>query len=226
MLNAVTLRAQGISLGATTAGDPGNPGLLLLHGWPHSRTLYDGVLEALSAAFFVVALDLPEIGDSRGAPASGEKTALADIALTAAEGVGARDIVVAGLDVGGMIAFAAARDHGARLSGAIVMNTVIPGIEPWSKIIGDPRIWHFAFHALPDLPEILVRGHERVYFDVFTDFLSDDPKRISDELRSQFVRAYARPEAVKAGFDWYLTMPKDAAHNAIADCASSLLRDR
>jgi pimeloyl-ACP methyl ester carboxylesterase len=144
-----------------------------------------------------VALDLPEIGDSRGAPASSEKTVLADIALTAAEGAGARDIVVAGLDVGGMIAFAAARDHGARLSGAIVMNTVIPGLEPWSEIISDPRIWHFAFHALPDLPETLVRGHERLYFDFFTDFLSGDPKRISDELRTQFVRLKpSRPASI------------------------------
>jgi hypothetical protein len=63
--------------------------------------------------------------------------------------------------------------------------------------MSDPRIWHFAFHALPDLPETLVRGREK----------------ISDALRDEFAEAYARPEALKAGFDWYRTMAKDATHN-------------
>jgi pimeloyl-ACP methyl ester carboxylesterase len=216
MAQSLTVEARGIRLGASMAGDPSLPGLLLLHGWPQSRALYERVLEPLSVDFFVLALDLPDVGDSQGAPASAEKTTLADIALAAAERAGARNIVIAGLDVGGMIAFAAARDHGERISAAIVINTVIPGIDPWAQIIADPRIWHFAFHALPDLPEILVRGHERVYFDFFTDFLSGDPDRIPEALRVQFVRAYRRPEALKAGFDWYRAMAKDAERNATA----------
>jgi pimeloyl-ACP methyl ester carboxylesterase len=216
MPKSVTFHVRDLSLGASIAGRVSQPGLLLLHGWPQSRALYHNVLEPLSTEFFVIALDLPEIGDSRGAPPSGEKTILADISLAAAESVGARDIVVAGLDVGGMIAFAAARDHGARISGAIAMNTVIPGIKPWSQVLADPRIWHFAFHATPNLPETLVQGHERVYFDFFTDFLSGDPKRIPEASRAQFVRAYSRPKALKAGFDWYRAMVKDAEHNATA----------
>jgi pimeloyl-ACP methyl ester carboxylesterase len=216
MSKSLTVDVRGIRLGASMSGDPSLPGLLLLHGWPHSRALYEGVLEPLSADFFVLAFDLPDVGDSEGAPASAEKTVLADIALTAAESAGARNIVIAGLDVGGMIAFAAARDHGERISAAIVINTVIPGIDPWAQLMADPRIWHFAFHALPGLPETLVRGHERVYFDFFTDFLSGDPKRIPDALRAQFVRAYRRPDALKAGFDWYRAMAKDAEHNATA----------
>ena len=216
MTRSVTLQARGLRIAATVAGSPQRPALLLLHGWPQSRALYDGVLEPLSADFFIIAPDLPNVGDSRGAPPSAAKTVLADIVLAAAESAGARNIVVAGLDVGGMIAFAAARDHAARVSAALVMNTVIPGIEPWSQILADPRIWHFAFHAIPRLPETLVHGHERAYFDFFTDFLSGDPKRIPDGLRAQFARAYARPEALEAGFDWYRAMPDDAEHNAAA----------
>jgi pimeloyl-ACP methyl ester carboxylesterase len=161
----------------------------------------------------VLAPDLPGIGDSRKRPPTGEKTVLADIVLTAAETAGARDIIIAGLDVGGMIAFAAARDHGRRIARAIVMNTVIPGLKPWEELLADPRIWHFAFHDVPDLPELLVRGHERQYFDFFHDTLAGDKSKISSALREAFVRAYARPEALKAGFDWYRAMRKDAEHN-------------
>jgi pimeloyl-ACP methyl ester carboxylesterase len=171
------------------------------------------VLKPLSSEFFVLAMDLPGVGESRGVPSTGEKTILADIVLTAAERAGAHDIIVAGVDVGGMIAFAAARDHGPRLSAAIIMNTVIPGVEPWSQVIADPRIWHFAFHAVSVLPELLVRGHERAYFDFFHDFLAGEPKRISEAMRAAFAQAYARPEALKAGFDWYRAMAKDAEHN-------------
>jgi pimeloyl-ACP methyl ester carboxylesterase len=162
MTNSVTLQVRNMKIAADIAGKTSRQTLLLLHGWPHCRALYEGVLETLSADFFVLAPDLPEIGSSRGGSPSSDKSTLADIMLTAAESVGTRDIIIAGLDVGGMIAFAAARDHSSRISAAIAMNTVIPGIDPWSQILSDRRIWHFAFHAVPDLPEALVRGHERL----------------------------------------------------------------
>jgi len=153
------LKHDGLTLGLLKAGDPAKAALVLLHGWPHSKEVYDHVIDKLAADHFVLAFDLPAIGDSRGAPGSAEKKDLAEIVIGAAERAGAQSIVIAGFDVGGMIAYAAARDHAHRIAGAIVMNTVIPGIDPWSKVLSDPRIWHFAFHAIPELPELLVSGH-------------------------------------------------------------------
>lgn len=178
--------------------------------------LFDDVMNELGRDFFVIAPDLPEVGGSRGSPASAEKTVLADAVVTAAEAAGASMPIVVGLDVGGMIAFAAARDHGDRIAAAIVINTVIPGLDPWSELLADSRIWHFAFHSTPELPEKLVHGNERTYFDYFHDMLAADPQRIAPEKRAAFARAYARPEALKAGFDWYRAMSKDAEHNANA----------
>lgn len=211
---SILLQAGQARIAATRAGATDRPGLVLLHGWPHSRALYDGIMEELSDAFLVLAMDLPDVGDSRGAPPSAEKSALADILLTAAESAGARDITIVGLDVGGMIAFAAARDHGERIARAIIMNTVIPGLEPWDALLADPHVWHFAFHAIADLPETLVRGRERAYFDFFHDALASDPAKIPDALRETFALAYMRPEALEAGFDWYRAMARDAERNA------------
>jgi pimeloyl-ACP methyl ester carboxylesterase len=157
----------GCTLAVRQAGDSRHPYLVLLHGWPQTGLAWEGVLADLGRDFFALAFDLPGVGDSNGLPLSGEKTVIADLILKAAEAAGGKSIIVAGYDVGGMIAFACARDHGGRIDGAVVMNTVLPGIEPWSKIIADPRIWHFAFHAIPELPELLVAGHERAYFDYF-----------------------------------------------------------
>jgi len=202
-----------LTIGALTAGDPGNPCLLLLHGWPQSKEVYDAVLDQLAAEHFVLAFDLPGIGSSRGAPASAEKSELADILLRAAESMGGKSIVIAGFDVGGMISYAAARDHGQRIAGAVIMNTVLPGLDPWSKLLTDPHIWHFAFHAVPDLPELLVSGRQRAYFDFFTNFLAGRKDAVSDRHRQAFARAYERPESLKVGFDWYRSLEADAARN-------------
>jgi len=213
-MDRIKLASHGVEIALQTAGTANRPALLLLHGWPHSHALYEPVMRDLSDRFFVLAPDLPEIGESRGTPSSAEKTMLADVLIAAAEQAGARDIVVAGIDVGGMIAFAAARDHGQRIRGAVVTNTVVPGIDPWEKLLADPRIWHFAFHAIPDLPETMVQGRQRLYFDYFTNALAGNAKAVPEDLRARFAAAYARPEALKAGFDWYRTLAADAKHNA------------
>lgn len=203
-----------LTLGARRAGNPDHNALILLHGWPHCSALYEDVLDELAVDRFVLAFDLPAIGASLGAPFSAEKIVLADLVLQGAEKLGAKSIVMAGLDVGGMTAFAAARDHGKRIKGAVVMNTVIPGIDPWSELLADPHIWHFAFHDIPELPETMVAGRERPYFDFFIQALAGNANAVSQDMRAAFVAAYARPEALKAGFDWYRAFKQDAKRNA------------
>ncbi|MER8886635.1 alpha/beta hydrolase [Mesorhizobium sp. M0663] len=207
------MKLDDLVLAADVTGNPQHPALLLLHGWPHNRRVYDTVIDAFAADFYAIVPDLPGIGESIGAPRTGEKAVLADIVLTAAEELGAKDIVVAGFDVGGMIAFGSAREHGARIRGAVVAHTVLPGSEPWTKVISNPHIWHFAFHAIPELPEVLVTGHEREYFDFFTNFLAGRKEAVTEKHRAAFTKAYERPEALKAGFDWYRAFEADAKKN-------------
>lgn len=214
MSRQISIAVGSLTLSANIAGKADRPALCLLHGWPQTHALYDGVIDDLARDFQVLAFDLPGIGNSHGAPPAADKATLADVMLAACEAAGVHLPIVAGVDVGGMIAFAAARDHGARIKAAIVMNTVIPGIDPWAKVVSDPRIFHFAFHNVPRLPELLVQGHQREYFDFFHDILARDPKRISPALRDEFARAYVRPESLQAGFDWYRALETDAKHNA------------
>jgi len=205
---------NGLRLSCRKAGKSSQPCLVLLHGWPQTGLAWEGVLDELGKDNYALAFDLPGIGDSRGVPPSAEKTVLAGVMLSAAERLGGRDIILAGYDVGGMIAFAGARDHASRIKGAVVMNTVIPGLDPWARILSDPRIFHFALHNIRDLPETLVQGRERKYFDFFYDAMAANPKKLSSETRSAYARGYSRSEALKAGFDWYRAMAKDAEHNS------------
>jgi pimeloyl-ACP methyl ester carboxylesterase len=212
-MQVATVSSGSIDLFVRSMGEQAASCLILLHGWPHSSKLFEGVMDELSEDFFTLAFDLPDVGKSRGSPSSAEKTVIAEIILDAAEKLGGHSIIIAGLDVGGMIAFAAARNHGSRIAGAVVMNTVLPGIEPWSKVLTDPRIWHFAFHNIRQLPETLVDGHQREYFDFFVNMLAANPEALTDTMRDAFAEAYVRPEALKAGFDWYRAMEADAKTN-------------
>jgi pimeloyl-ACP methyl ester carboxylesterase len=217
MTELIRIEQEGLTLAAREAGDPSRSCLVLLHGWPQTSLAWEGVLPELGHDAYALAFDLPGVGDSRGTPPSAEKKVLADLILSAAEKAGGTSIIICGYDVGGMIAFAAARDYGSRIEGAIVMNTVIPGLDPWEKSIADPRIWHFALHNVPDLPELLVRGHERAYFDFFYDVMAGDAAALPDDRRDAYTHGYARTaEALKAGFEWYRAMANDAKHNARA----------
>ena len=93
------------------------------------------------------------------------------------------------------------------------MNIVIPGVDPWSEVIRNPHIWHFAFHAIPDLPERLVANRLGPYFDYFYDALSARGDRVSPSAREKYVRAYSRPDALRTGFDWYRTFAQDERDN-------------
>jgi pimeloyl-ACP methyl ester carboxylesterase len=59
----------------------------------------------------------------------------------------------------------------------------------------------------------LVSGRERRYFDFFFDFLGHKERPLPDEVRDRFTRAYERPEALTAGFDWYRAFADDARQN-------------
>src|SRR3954452_18176132 len=51
------------------AGDPGDPAVLLVHGYPESSYMWRDVLPALAAAgFYALAPDLPGYGDSEADP--------------------------------------------------------------------------------------------------------------------------------------------------------------
>lgn len=70
------------------------------------------------------------------------------------------------------------------------------------------------FHAVPNLPEQLVSGRQAVYFDFFYDRLSATPDGVSRAQRAAYADAYARPDALHAGFEWDRAFEQDDQDNA------------
>ena len=59
-----TAVVEGLSIFYREAGDPGNPKLLLLHGFPASSHQYRNLISALSELFHIIAPDYPSFGNS------------------------------------------------------------------------------------------------------------------------------------------------------------------
>jgi pimeloyl-ACP methyl ester carboxylesterase len=127
--------------------------------------------------------------------------------------MGLRGFTLVGQDVGGMVVYSGLRGAFDDLERAVIMDTVVPGVDPWEQVRRNPYIWHFAMHAIPGLPERLVQGRQREYFDYFYDVLSADPDKITAQARADYVQAYATDGALTAGFNWYRTFAKDAVEN-------------
>jgi pimeloyl-ACP methyl ester carboxylesterase len=203
---------NGLSIHIVEAGEDDKPAILFLHGWPESWALYEQILMALKDEVHAVAIDLPGIGLSTPAPKASDKRSLAKQVRGVIQTLGLQDVTLVGHDTGGMIVYAYLHAYPDDLKHAVIMNTAIPGVDPWNEVIRNPHIWHFAFHAVPDLPETLVADQEALYFSFFYNYLAG-PKGVSDELRDRFVEAYLHPEALKTGFEWYRAFPQDEKDN-------------
>ncbi|WP_224282624.1 alpha/beta fold hydrolase [Streptomyces sp. LS1784] len=210
-----TVAIGDLSLHVVESGPTGGHPYLFLPGWPESWRTWLGVMAAAGDAARTIAVDLPGTGGSAGAVEGGSKRRLAEVVHALVRELGLTGTTLVGHDAGGMAAYAYLR----RFTGVdrvAVLNTVIPGVDPWNEVLRNPYIWHFGLHAVPELPEALVQGRQAAYFDYFYDVLSADPRRITAESRAAHAAAYESPAALTAGFDLYRAFPQDARDNAEA----------
>ncbi|MEE1795463.1 alpha/beta hydrolase [Streptomyces sp. BE308] len=115
---------QGTSLAYDDRGPSDGLPVVLVHGHPFNRTMWNPQAEALvRAGHRVIAADLRGYGDSEVVPG---RTLLADFADDTAElldHVGVGRAVVGGLSMGGQIAMEFHRLHGARVAALVLADT-------------------------------------------------------------------------------------------------------
>jgi pimeloyl-ACP methyl ester carboxylesterase len=208
-----TIDLDGYPVHLVTAGATTNPAVLLLHGWPETWQAFARVMPRLATMNRVVAMDLPGIGVSGAPPLAGDKRTIAKLVRRVVKTLRLTNVTLVGHDIGGMVTYAFLRAYQDDLTGAVILNTVVPGIAPWAQVISNPHIWHFAFHAVPDLPERLVDGRQAAYFDFFFDAISEHPEAIGRTARAAYADAYCRAETLRVGFDWYRAFAKDEQDN-------------
>ncbi|HWW71687.1 MAG TPA: alpha/beta hydrolase [Duganella sp.] len=202
------VRLHYVEGGKDAQGDP----ILLIPGWPQSWYAWRFVMPKLVAAGHrVIALDLRGMGDSDH-PMHGydSKTIAADIhAFVESQGLARQGrLHVASHDVGAWMAYAHAAEWPRDIRTLTVMEAALPGITPPAPagIPGEDanlRSWHFAFNRLPDLPEMLVQGHERAYLQWLFAQKSVKGYVFTPDAQDEYVRVFAQPGGARAAFSYY-----------------------
>jgi pimeloyl-ACP methyl ester carboxylesterase len=111
----------GNDLAVVTAGDPSNPALLLLHGFPSSSRTFRDVIPVLAEKAYVIAPDMPGYGESDVVPAP-SFSALSDAITELLEryDVGPRHIYLH--DYGAPVGLTIAMNAPELVSGLIIQN--------------------------------------------------------------------------------------------------------
>jgi pimeloyl-ACP methyl ester carboxylesterase len=197
-------------------GGQGNP-VLLVPGWPQSWYAWRKVMPALAERFTVVAVDPPGLGDS-DKPAGGYDTAAVAKRLqefTAALGWNRFDFV--GHDIGCWIGYPFAATYPEIVRKLVLIDATVPGIVSNDVYAFAPerinKNWHFFFNALPDLPEALVAGRERMFLAWLFQAKSGNPSAIDAAALDEYVRCYAAPGGWRCGVSYYRALFDDIAQN-------------
>ena len=187
------------------------PAVLLIHGYAENSDSWAPLAQDLMRDHTVIVPDLRGIGRSSKPPGGYDKKTQASDMRAVVTGLGYDRTFVVAHDIGNMVAYAYAATYPEKVERLVVMDAPIPGIEPWSEILQNPKVWHFNFRG-PDA-ERLVQGRERIYFDrIWNDFTAD-PGKPDETTRNFFAATYAQPGGMRSGFAQFAAFTQDAADN-------------
>ena len=190
------------------------PSLILLHGFSQDWYEWRRVMPGLAKRFAVVAFDLRGIGESKTGQGGFDAANLGEDIFQLAQALKLGKFYLVGHDVGAMASYALARLHPEALRGLMIMECPMPGIDPWAQVVAEPELWHINFQQTPELPEILVMGHQDAYFGRFYKMGMVDHGAINEADAAHYFAAYATHEQLKAAFDVYRALPANSKFNA------------
>jgi pimeloyl-ACP methyl ester carboxylesterase len=185
--------------------------ILLLHGWPQTAHIWRHVIPALSSQYRILAPDLPGLGTSPYAEQY-DTGHIAQLIKTYLDEQGVHQCHVVGHDIGGWVAVALALQFESVCLSLTVMDAGIPGLMPSQMFQPENagKVWQFYFHAVADIPEILVVGKEREYLHWYFSHKTFVKGSIDSEV---YYEAYKGKDRLAAGFNYYRAFHLSAEQN-------------
>lgn len=201
-----------LSLHLVEAGSKDGSAVILLHGFPEFWWAWRHQLDALAAAGFrVIALDMRgyNISDApHGVAYRVERLADDVAALANAQGIDRFSLV--GHDWGGLVAWAFAARHAARLNRLVIMGAPHGGV--WGGfVMRHPtqllRSAYVGWFQLPLLPETMMRASD---FALLRSSMSNSaaPGVFDAATLDRYVQAWSRPGRLTAMLNYYRALPR------------------
>ena len=227
--------STGIEMDVFTAGDPANPAIIFLHGFPESHRTWRHQIAALADRYHCIA---PDQRGYRGSSKPQSVEAYTADKLTAdifalADALAVHQFIIAGHDWGGAIAWAVA------LSGQPGgLNPAWAGRVPRAIIANAPHPYIFQRLLFTDMEQRASSQYIRAFRDPANDALVrekgltgllletikwDKPSGMEPEERAALLRDWENRDACFAMLNWYRAsalvvpaMDEDAALTAFA----------
>lgn len=199
--------STGVELDVAVAGDPANPPIILLHGFPESHRTWRHQIPALAdAGWFVLAPD--QRGFARSSKPEGVENYTPDkpigdlIALADHFGIGR--FVLVGHDWGGAIAWGAALTRPDRVERLIIVNAPHPHVFQRTLIEDEGQRAASQYITAFRNPGF-ERHIEQIGLDQFfdTSFMRHtDFEKVADE-KAAYLDEWGQPGAMTAMLNWY-----------------------
>ncbi|WP_030739880.1 alpha/beta fold hydrolase [Streptomyces sp. NRRL F-5135] len=209
---------NGTSLHYRTAGS--GPAVVLLHGVPKTGYHWRHLVPKLTPHHTVVVPDLRGLGDS-ARPADGYDSATMsdDIAELLAR-LGHETYAVIGEDWGAVIGYQLAARHRDHTTALVFAEALFPGfgfedhtaLTP-ENVSSGMHLWHLGFYFQPDVPEMLIAGHERELITYMIKNERSHPDTATPDAIEEYVRCYSMPGGIRAMLAVYRAMLTDAGQN-------------
>jgi pimeloyl-ACP methyl ester carboxylesterase len=191
--------------------------ILLIHGFPQTSHQFRHVLPLLAEqGYRCIAPDYRGVGKSSKNHSDFRKTTMAADMIALLDKLAITSpINVIGHDIGGMVAFALASRFPKRVRSVCWGECPLPGTSTYYRDRTEHAVqqFHFIFHSVPDLPEALVAGRERIYISHFLNKITYNLAAFSEADIDFYAAAYAQPGAMRCAFGVYRVFEKDAEEN-------------
>ncbi|MGC7096063.1 alpha/beta fold hydrolase [Amycolatopsis lurida] len=208
---------KGTSLHYRTAGT--GPALVLLHGVPKTGYHWRHLVPKLTPRYTVVVPDLRGLGDS-GRPADGYDSAtMSDDVAELMSHLGHQEYAVIGEDWGAVIGYQLAARHRDSVTALVFTEALFPGFgfEEHTALtaenVAGMHLWHLGFYFQPDVPEMLIAGHERELITYMIKSERARPDSATPDAIDEYVRCYSMPGGIRAMLSIYRAMLVDAEQN-------------
>ena len=187
---------------------------LLLHGFPETSYQWRSIIPTLTRkGYRVIAPDYRGAGESSKPHGGFTKASMAaDIIMLLDHKEVSERVHVVGHDMGGLIAFTLASRWPDRVASLVISECLLPGTDAF---VEEPRknpnlYFHYAFHGIENLPEVLISGREKTYIDFFINHscyrLGAFPMRVIE----RYANAYSQPGALRCALNLFRAFDKDA----------------
>lgn len=198
---------NGIRLNVRTAGT-GTP-VLLVHGWLGTSYTWRKVAPQLvEKGFQVICPDMRGYGDS-DKPLNGYDglTLVEDLrAIIKQLGI-TEKVNVVGWDMGALPTFLFAAHFPDELASITYLDEPLPSVNLHElttfKRENHGGYWHFGFNSSNDLPELLIGGKEREFWNYLYGLMLYNPAAITEADKDEYLRTYAAGGGIRGSVGWY-----------------------